>query len=362
MEFIAGSVHTARAVMTNPTNAAWDYQGILFMGINQSSMALVNFHLNAGESKEVSFEIAMPTALGDYPVYIGVYVGSTFLEPLRQGEDVTIVATPSPTFAGSLAGAMIWYSPLPAWETVTINKEMPLDGEIHLAVAWRNESEVTIRGHVDLVVVHPDGTRATLSAVLNQDKEASFHSGYYVQFAPFLATQEGTYTLEATLTTGGQLLDSWTFTLVAAASNLPLAFTNFVATKITCPSATAWNAVRISCTITNPNSVAVSQDVSVMWSRYSRTYSQWVNCVGGWGGSTRHYCICDQMSNCLVNPFPVTLQPGQSMLFSYAGHCNPDPSDPGWNPCAPLLPMNYNWYFWLEDSLGNKSPESSFST
>lgn len=96
MEFYAGSEHTARAVMHNPTSMAFGYLGVLFMGIGQASMVEVNFHLEAGESKEVLFPITMPTALGDYPVYVGVFSGGTFLEPLRQGENVAIIAQAGP--------------------------------------------------------------------------------------------------------------------------------------------------------------------------------------------------------------------------------------------------------------------------
>jgi len=96
MEFYAGSTHTAKAVMHNPTTAPFDYQGILFMGIEQASMAEKAFHLEAGQSEEVSFPVVMPTALGSYPVYIGVFSGGVFLEPLRQGENVAVIAQAGP--------------------------------------------------------------------------------------------------------------------------------------------------------------------------------------------------------------------------------------------------------------------------
>jgi len=65
----------------------------------------------------------------------------------------------------------------------------------------------------------------------------------------------------------------------------------------------------------------------------------------------------------MVNPFPVSLNPGAQQNFSYAGYCSGvDPSDPGWTPCSPLLMKNYNYYFWLEDVGGGKSNEVVLST
>ncbi|KKM64197.1 hypothetical protein LCGC14_1503800 [marine sediment metagenome] len=303
--------------------------------------------LQPSESTPVVFE-AIPREAKVYQVSVDGLTGS-----------FKAVAVP---LAGSISSRMIWHEPLTAWEFVTTDIEIPLNEEIHLAQAWLNQSETTFAGHVDLVVTYPDGTRGTLSAVINQNREAAPHNGWFVQFAPFLSTQEGTYTLEATLSSAGQVLDSVTFSLVVVAVALPFTFSNFVARKIVCPGATAWNAVEISCLITNPHSMAVTQDVAIMWARYSRTYGQWINCEGSFGGGTRWDCICNQMSSCLVNPFPITLQPGESINFFYAGHCYPDPSDPSFHPCAPLLPRNYNWYWWLEDGTGNKSAERSFST
>lgn len=116
--------------------------------------------------------------------------------------------------AGSIDPGRIWYEGLVGWKFIIPNIEIPLNEEIHLAPLWINKSEINIVGHVDLVVTYPDGTKAFLSAVLNQDKEAAPNSGYFVQFAPFISSQEGTYTLEATLSSAGQVLDSVTFTLV----------------------------------------------------------------------------------------------------------------------------------------------------
>lgn len=141
---------------------------------------------------------------------------------------------------------------------------------------------------------------------------------------------------------------------------LPFTYT-FSCTIGVCPSATAYGIAQMSGTIKNNNSTPVSRTVKVMWSKYSRTYSQWVSCEGQFV-SEREYCVCPT-SPCLVNPFPLTLKPGETVNFSYAGYCSGvDPSDPTWTPCSPPLMKNHDYYFWLEDDAGGKSNEVVLST
>lgn len=137
---------------------------------------------------------------------------------------------------------------------------------------------------------------------------------------------------------------------------LPFTYT-FSCTRGTCPSATAFGIAQMSGTIKNNNSVSVSQNVKVMWSRWSKTYGQWISCAGQFV-SVREYCVCS-LSPCVVNPFPVSLSPGAQQNFSYAGWCTM-PDD--WRPCSPSLFANHNYYFWLEDDAGGKSNEVMLST
>ena len=92
MEFYAGSVHTARAVMHNPTSEAFDYIGVLYMGTNQVVFDEVPFQLNAGESKEISFSVTMPASVGEYPVYLSVFSGAVLLAHYQATENVVIVS------------------------------------------------------------------------------------------------------------------------------------------------------------------------------------------------------------------------------------------------------------------------------
>ena len=122
------------------------------------------------------------------------------------------------TLAGSTGPGLIWYEGLSGWEQFVSGREIPKDYKIHLAPMWMNESEIPITGHIDLSVTYPNGTKQTLSAVLNQDREATPRSGFFVQFEPFVSSQEGTYTMKVTLSAAGQVLDSVTYTLRAAAA------------------------------------------------------------------------------------------------------------------------------------------------
>lgn len=160
---------------------------------------------------ELCPRVIMPSEAGTYPVRLFVC-----------GEEIEIVAEDVvigvPTIAGILMLGYIWHEPLTAWEDVFSGREIPLNEEIHLGPGWVNKSEVNIIGHMDLSVTYPDGTEHTLTAVLNQDEEHAPNDGCFVQFEPFISSQEGTYTMVATLSSAGQVLDSVTYELVVIVS------------------------------------------------------------------------------------------------------------------------------------------------
>jgi len=64
------------------------------MGVNMVVMANASFHLEAGEAKEVSFPVVMPTSEGVYPVYLDAWSGETLLGHYKAVEDVIIVSAP----------------------------------------------------------------------------------------------------------------------------------------------------------------------------------------------------------------------------------------------------------------------------
>ncbi len=91
-EFNPGEQKTAIVPMTNPTSKAFDYTAELYMGTDLALMAREDFHLEAGQSKDISLPVTMPTVVGTYPVNIGVFSGGEFIPPVHKGEDVVIVS------------------------------------------------------------------------------------------------------------------------------------------------------------------------------------------------------------------------------------------------------------------------------
>ncbi len=151
------------------------------------------------------------------------YTGGVIVVTLIAGETTELNIGLSPIvvpIAGNVASMLIWHEPLTSWESLGSDREVPFNKEIHLAPGWINDSEISIVGHMDLEITYPDGTSQILSATLNQDREVSpgaGKAGVAVQFEPFRSSQEGTYTIVATLSSGGQVLDSLTLTIVAVA-------------------------------------------------------------------------------------------------------------------------------------------------
>ncbi len=90
VELTAGDIKTAVVPMSNPTDTAFDYTVELYMGTNLALMASVDFHLNAGESKSISIPVTIPADTGVYEVYLAVFSGGEFIEPLYQAESISV--------------------------------------------------------------------------------------------------------------------------------------------------------------------------------------------------------------------------------------------------------------------------------
>lgn len=100
----AGAVKTAKASMTNPTLGSFSYTGELYLGAAKvSSSGKVSFSLAAGETKQVSFPVTMPSVEGTYPVFLDVFVGTELVGAYQANEDVTTVITP-----GIVIGPVTW--------------------------------------------------------------------------------------------------------------------------------------------------------------------------------------------------------------------------------------------------------------
>lgn len=84
-QFVPGESKTANATMRNPKTVAFDYSAFLYMGTDLVRISGSSFHLNALEEKLISLPVVMPTTLGTYPVYIGVF--SSIFDPWSYDAD-----------------------------------------------------------------------------------------------------------------------------------------------------------------------------------------------------------------------------------------------------------------------------------
>ncbi len=100
------------------------------------------------------------------------------------------------------------------------------------------------------------------------------------------------------------------------------------------PDATAWWYPDLTFTIINPNSVAVTHTMT-LWQRS-------VSLAGYPPGDPTPRTDA-------VPPTLITLQPGGSYSWTMAAH-------ESW-PHAIMLSRPRSYFFWLQDELGNKSPE-----
>lgn len=112
-EFQPGETKTAKVTMRNPTGKAFDYTGFLYMGAGLAVMSEASFRLEAGQEKQVSFPITMPS-VGTYPVHIGVFSEGRNIALYKATEDVVISLVPF-----SYSAPRCWIGPGPgAWKTV----------------------------------------------------------------------------------------------------------------------------------------------------------------------------------------------------------------------------------------------------
>jgi len=93
-QFVPSSVHKAIATFKNPKSAGFDYMASLCMGAGWTEMASASFHLDAGQSKAVEFQVTMPSAVGTYPVYFKVTSGGVLIGGFAAEEQV-VLAIPS---------------------------------------------------------------------------------------------------------------------------------------------------------------------------------------------------------------------------------------------------------------------------
>jgi len=93
--FEAEEVRAAIASMTNPTAKAFNYTAELYLDVTKvASSGAIAFSLAAGETKPLSFPVAMPAVEGTFPVYLDVFVAGELVGAFQATEDVTVVISP----------------------------------------------------------------------------------------------------------------------------------------------------------------------------------------------------------------------------------------------------------------------------
>ncbi|MBA7558629.1 hypothetical protein ES708_00233 [subsurface metagenome] len=102
--FEAGSTHTARATLTNPTTKDFTYTGELYLDVTKvATSGAGEVIIPAGQSMEVSFTMVMPTIEGDYQPYLDAWVGGELIAHYAATELVSIAVIPS-----IIVGPIIW--------------------------------------------------------------------------------------------------------------------------------------------------------------------------------------------------------------------------------------------------------------
>ena len=96
--FEAGSVHTARATITNPTSQDWIYDLELYLGVTKVATSGVgSIGIGAGASQVIDFTLTMPEAEGNWDVYLDAIVEDELIAHYKATEPVTIEITPAIT-------------------------------------------------------------------------------------------------------------------------------------------------------------------------------------------------------------------------------------------------------------------------
>ena len=143
-QFSPGESKVAKVTMANPTEKAFDYAGVLYMGVNMVAVSEASFHLESDESKDVSFPVTMPVTLGTYPVYLDVSSDGALLGHYKATEDVIIIPTPP----GVLVPCVYCGTTFTSEEELIAHMELKHPGRpyiisVYLPQSWIYQSRLT---------------------------------------------------------------------------------------------------------------------------------------------------------------------------------------------------------------------------
>jgi len=91
--YLSGVGKTVTVSVTNPTGKSFVYTAELYLGLlKAASSGVITFTLAAGETRDISYPVAMPSEAGTYPVFLDVHVAGQLIGAFQATEDVIILA------------------------------------------------------------------------------------------------------------------------------------------------------------------------------------------------------------------------------------------------------------------------------
>ena len=258
-QFNPGEVKTAKVAMRNPTGKAFDYRGVLYMGIYLAPMSEVSFRLEAGQEKTVSFTVTMPAIEGVYPVYLGVFSDDENVPPLYRAEDVTILAP-------AISDPNIDKLYINYWTQGAEPHDFLVNSKQTVTLSFRTYVSETYKLEVVLV---KDG----------EVKASAYFQGYFQDTNAFysavnidnivLPSEPGEYGVQIRTYRGGQLTgiyDEGKITVYPITEPSSLAFQNLVFSLPQYPGL-VWHYLDIACDIVNTGNKTITREVA-LWHHY----------------------------------------------------------------------------------------------
>jgi len=306
-EFAPGVEKTARVPMSNPTAKAFDYTAELYMGVNLARKSKADFHLEAGESKDIDMPVVMPTEPGTYPVYIGVFSAGENIG-LYQATDV-VITIPLANLYGTVIDGEAWpYSRIPVADV-----EITMDGWVTYS---NSKGEFAFEGF-------PAG-----NYVMHFIKEGYKYGTIYKTL------REGNNEISVVMVPGVSP------ELPPSPPDQVFSFGLPSVTTMTNELAPAWRVAQVSCLISNPTSKTTTRYIECCWAYAESPES--LHCDRAWDGPT--------------TMFELTLRPWDNYsLVSPAYYMELKHKERFSN--APNIGKNKRFWYCFRDDLGNVSPK-----